>query len=233
MAMMVESDRPPARSLPEALARTLRHEVGDLLQTVYAAVAILQKRLPSTATVEQRILADLRSRAEGCKGLLDQVSDLVGPLSLSIEQVDLAQLATVLVASAAPRYPKLEIRTAASTPVLVPADEKRISQVGELLLDQACEAACHQVCFRTLVRSAEGEAEWTITDDRPPVPHEELAKLFTPFEGVRHGPSGIRLALAQRLVLVHGGRIAAENTPGGGFCVRVRLPNQAPAPSRS
>src|SRR5262249_54470163 len=115
MPTRVESDRPAARSLPEALARTLRHEVGDLLHTVYAEVAILQKRLPGHAAVEQRILADLRSRAEACKGLLDQVNDLVSPVvSLSIEQVDLAQTAAVLVAAAAPRYPKLEVRAVAS-----------------------------------------------------------------------------------------------------------------------
>jgi signal transduction histidine kinase len=233
MATMVESDRRSAQSLPEALARTLRHEVGDLLQTIYAAVAILQKRLPSNATVEQRILADLRSRAEECKGLLDDVSDLVGPLSLSIEQVDLVRLAAVLVAAAASRYPKLEIHAAASAPVLVPADEKRISQIGDLLLAQACEAACHQVWFRTRIGAAHGEVEWTVTDDRPSVTTEELAEVLTPFEAVRHGSSGIRLALARRLVLVHGGRIAAEKCPGGEFCIRVWLPTQVSASNHS
>src|SRR5579859_1789913 len=86
---------------PEILARTLRHEVGDLLQTVYAAVAILRRRLAPEATLERRVLADLRSRAEGCKRLLDVMSDLVGSIELSIEQVDLAQLADSLVAWAA------------------------------------------------------------------------------------------------------------------------------------
>src|SRR5437588_2694557 len=93
----------PPRSLPEAIARTLRHEVGDLLQTIYAAVAILQKRLPAEATLERRVLADLRGRAVECKGLLDKVSDLVSPITLSVEPVELAQLAGNLVAAIAPR----------------------------------------------------------------------------------------------------------------------------------
>lgn len=228
MASMVESDRPPVRSLPEAVARTLRHEVGDLLQTIYAAVAILQRRLSPEAVIEQRILADLRNRAEGCKRLLDNVNDLVSPLSLAIEQVDLAQLTAALVAAVTPRYPKLEIRTASSSPVLLPADEKRISQVGELLLTQACEAASRQVWLRTECAVADGEVEWSVTDDRPRMSTDELAEVFRPFETIRHGNSGIKYALAQRLVQLHGGRIAAEHGPEGGLCVRVRLPAEVP-----
>src|SRR5690349_2735471 len=105
MGPTAESGQTSARSLPEALARTLRHEVGDLLQTIYAAVAILQKRLPAEATVERRVLGDLRGRAEGCKRLLDNVSDLVSPLTLSIEDVDLTQVAAALVTAVRPRYP--------------------------------------------------------------------------------------------------------------------------------
>src|SRR5438552_1330403 len=163
MATMGEFGETWARNLPEAVARTLRHEVGDLLQTIYAAVAILQKRLPPDATVERRVLADLRSRGEGCKRLLDNVSDLVGSVSLSLEQVDLAQITTNLVAVITPRYPNLEIRAAPSPPVLVPADEKRIAQVGEILLTQACESARHRVCFSTQVANGDAAAEWSVT----------------------------------------------------------------------
>jgi signal transduction histidine kinase len=227
MDIMVESPQNSGRSLPEALTRTLRHEVGDLLQTIYAAVAILQKRLPAEATLERRVLGDLRSRAEGCKRLLDNVTDLVSPLTLSLEEVDLAQLAAMLVAAVAPRFPKLELRAAPSPAVRVPADEKRLAQIGQVLLTQACEAARHQVCFRTQ-RTADGEAEWSVTDDRPGFATQELEELFSPFEMIHHGNSRLGLALAQRLVLLHGGRIAADNMPEGGFCIRVTLPTQSP-----
>ena len=39
--------------LQEILVRTLRHEVGDLLQTVYSTVAILQDRIPPQQALEQ------------------------------------------------------------------------------------------------------------------------------------------------------------------------------------
>jgi signal transduction histidine kinase len=231
MATLDESGSRPNRSLPEVLVRTVRHEVGDHLQTIYAAVAILQKRLPPEATVERRVLADLRSRAEGCKRLLDHVSDLVSPLSLSFEPVDLAQLAGNLAAATAPRYPNLEVRALPSPPVTVLADEKRLAQVGEILLTHACEAARHQVTFRTHGGFDSEEAEWTVTDDGPGIAPQELAGLFTPFDSNRFGYSGIGLALAHRLVLLHGGRTAAENLPEGGSCIRAWLPTKPPASS--
>jgi signal transduction histidine kinase len=199
------------------------------LQTVYAAVAILQKRLPAEAAIERRVLGDLRSRAEECKRLLDSVSDLVSRLTLAIEEVDLAQIAAALVAAVAPRYPTLEIRATPSPPVLVPADEKRIAQTGEILLTQACQAARHRVWFRTQ-EATDGEAQWCVMDDRPGVATEELEELFSPFEMIYHGNSRLGLALAQRLVLLHGGRIAADNVPEGGFRIRVWLPRTVRSP---
>src|SRR5438046_9166597 len=105
---------PSSGVLPEALARTLRHEVGDLLQTIYAAVAILQRRLSPEATLERRVLGDLRSRAEGCKRLLDNVSDLVGTVNLVVEPIDLAEVTASLVAVAWHRYAQLAIQADAT-----------------------------------------------------------------------------------------------------------------------
>jgi signal transduction histidine kinase len=232
MATIGEYGRPAAQSLPEALARTLRHEVGDLLQTIYAAVAILQKRLPAEATLERQLLADLRGRAVACKRLLDNVSDLVSPVSLSIEQVEPAQLAEVLVATVAPRYPKLEVRADASERVCLPADEKRLSQVGEMLLAEACEAALSRVCFQTRPDHDGGGVEWIVMDDRPAVEAEAQEDFFSPFTMAGPAKSGIRLALAKRLVQLHGGRITAASMPEGGFCVRAWLPVKAPASNR-
>src|SRR5207248_589699 len=75
--------------------RTLRHEVGDLLQAVYSTVAILQDRLAAGSDLERRLLGDLKARAEGCRQELDAIVDLVCPLTLSLTPVDLGQLASV------------------------------------------------------------------------------------------------------------------------------------------
>jgi signal transduction histidine kinase len=208
----------------------LRHEVGDLLQTVYATAAILQERLPPEWELERRIVADLRSRGEACRNLLDIVHDLVCPLLLTAEPVDLADLASTLVAAVSARNPKLEVRAEAEKTPAVVGDSKRIAQVGNLLLANACQNARRQILFRTAPGPGPGEGEWTVTDDGPGTPADQLERLFVPFATTRPGPPTLGLALAHRLVTLHGGRITAENLPGGGFRVRVIF---APAPPKT
>lgn len=68
-----------------------------------------------------------------------------------------------------------------------------------------------------------------VMDDGPGVAQEDLGKIFQPFY---RGSStekdveghGLGLAIAQQVVQQHGGRIAAANRPGGGFCVELALP---------
>jgi two-component system NtrC family sensor kinase len=216
-------------SLPEAVARTIRHEVGDLLQTVYATAAILQERLPPEADLERRVVADMRGRATLCKNLLDTVHDLVCPVVLNPEPVDLADLARTLTMTIAARHPELEVEAVAAPTLTVLGDVRRLAQVGNLLLAHACATARRQVRFRTGPGQQPGEAEWSVTDDGPGLPAEQLEKVFVPFHLSRHAPTTLGLALAHKLVLLHGGRIDAENLPEGGFCVRVMLPPEPPA----
>jgi signal transduction histidine kinase len=70
----------------------------------------------------------------------------------------------------------------------------------------------------------------TITDDGPGIPEEELARIFDRFyrgQGPRPGDSGgagLGLAIAQRLVDLHGGSMSAENVEGAGARFTIILP---------
>jgi signal transduction histidine kinase len=215
------------RSMPELLARTIRHEVGDMLQTVYATVAILQKRLPADWHLEQKILADMRSRAEGCKHLLDAIHDFACPISLSLERVDLADLTSMAVRVASARFPQLEIVAEANNKPVLQGDSRRLMEIGSLLLTNAGEAAQRRITVHAGHRPVTEEVEWTITDDGPGVAPEQQNRLFHPFFTTRHAHAGLGLALAQKLVQLHGGTITAANVPHGGFRVQMLFPPAA------
>lgn len=210
-----------SRPLPEALVRGLRHEVGDLLQSVYAVVALLQRRLPAD-TPEQRLLADLRARAERCRNQLDAAHDFICPLRVTPEDVDLAGLAKEVAAEVVRRYPHLHIHTEADRPALVSGDRNRLAHLGHLLLQNACEAARDEVQWQTV--AGPGTVEWHLSDNGPGVEPESLRYIFDPFFTTRPGRLGLGLPLARKLAELHGGQITAENRPGSGFVVRVVLP---------
>src|SRR5436190_23729607 len=80
---------PPSADLSHRMARLIRHEVGDLLQSVYSTVAVLLERLPPELSLERRLAADLKNRAELCRTELDAVVDLATPAEPAEGRADL------------------------------------------------------------------------------------------------------------------------------------------------
>jgi two-component system sensor kinase FixL len=110
---------------------------------------------------------------------------------------------------------------------MVSADPDRMAQVGKSLLANACQAARRQVTFETGTDPLSGNIQWGIRDDGPGISPEVSARLFRPFFSTRPGHIGLGLALAQKLVLLHGGRISLSNQSDGGCRCQVWLPAEA------
>lgn len=74
------------------------------------------------------------------------------------------------------------------------------------------------------------EAVLRVSDAGPGVPADALAKLFEPFyrlddaRGRLTGGVGLGLAITERAVRFHGGKVAAFNRAQGGLMVEIRLP---------
>lgn len=74
------------------------------------------------------------------------------------------------------------------------------------------------------------EAVLRVSDSGPGVPQDALGKLFEPFyrlddaRGRQTGGVGLGLAITERAVRFHGGRVSAYNRAEGGLMVEIRLP---------
>lgn len=74
------------------------------------------------------------------------------------------------------------------------------------------------------------EAVLTVSDSGSGVPPDALEKLFEPFyrlddaRGRQTGGVGLGLAITERAVRFHGGRVSARNRAEGGLQVEIRLP---------
>jgi signal transduction histidine kinase len=225
MELTAQPTLAPSARLVETVTRTLRHEVGDLLQTVYSAVAILQERIPVAQSLERRLLTDLRARAETCKHELDAVHDLVCPLPLTVAPLDLADLAGGLAETFRRRFASLVVRFESAGPRPARGDARKLAQVGSLLLLAACQAAQHEVVVR--LAPVAGGVEWTIRHDGPAACDEQRSWLTAPFTTTHHALFGLGVALAARLAAAVGGSVHIDNPPAGGSQVRLVLPQAA------
>jgi two-component system sensor histidine kinase CpxA len=92
------------------------------------------------------------------------------------------------------------------------------------------EGSSVEIALASEERSGGPEAVLRVSDSGPGVPEDSLAKLFEPFyrlddaRGRLTGGVGLGLAITERAVRFHGGKVSAFNRTEGGLMVEIRLP---------
>jgi len=216
---------------PAQLIGMMRHEVGDLLQTVYCTVAVLQRRLPEDWKVERRFLTDLRRRAESCRDMVDVVRDFVNPFTISHERVNLALVVEEIARRTAADFPHLSVHVWPLAPTYIRGDFNRLEQLARCLLAHACEAAKSRIETGLCKSSELHYVDWIVRDDGAKILPDRLERIFSPSYETRQGRTGIGLALGRKIAQMHGGHISARNPPDGGPEICVRLPIEIPSTS--
>jgi two-component system sensor kinase FixL len=106
------------------------------------------------------------------------------------------------------------------------ADRIQVQQVLLNLIRNACEACeqaeCPEVQIATAQRS--GWLEVRVRDIGEGISREALPTLFEPFISTKPGGMGLGLSISRTIVESQGGRIWAENEPGGGAVFCFTLP---------
>ena len=65
---------------------------------------------------------------------------------------------------------------------------------------------------------------FTVQDNGPGVPKEDLPRIFEPFYSTKAKGTGLGLAIAKDVVRAHGGTISVVNREDGGACFTISLP---------
>jgi len=92
------------------------------------------------------------------------------------------------------------------------------------------EGSSVDIALASEERGGGSEAVLKVSDSGPGVPEDALGKLFEPFyrlddaRGRLTGGVGLGLAITERAVRFHGGKVSAFNRPEGGLMVEIRLP---------
>lgn len=98
--------------------------------------------------------------------------------------------------------------------------------LGNLISNSINHAGVERLELTLECSQAEGRLWLSLRDNGQGVPPELLGKIFEPLYTSDKGRkvSGLGLSICQSIVKAHGGRLHAENLPGGGLRVTASLP---------
>jgi len=232
-----EALRDADRRKDELLA-TLAHELRNPLAPIRTGLEVLQLAGADPATAAP-VIAMMKRQLHHLVRLVDDLLDIArithGKIALRKEPVDLAETVAAALESAGLGAADGGRRLTTSlpdTPLLVEGDPVRLAQVIGNLLSNAVKFTREDGEIRLCVARESGpDADWariSVRDDGEgiaPGLTERIFDMFSQANPHRGGGLGIGLALAHRLVELHGGRIEAHSAgPGQGSEFIVRLP---------
>jgi signal transduction histidine kinase len=226
------------------LAGGVAHELRNSLATLRGYLTLIERRPEEEQLADY--LSEIRREADHLGRVLEDFLAFARPGSARSEVLPLGLL--VERAAGDPLLAGVEVLVrdadaSLATPVRV--DPQLLERALRNLLHNAAhaerEAGRSGPIELTVSRAASG-LEIAIEDRGKGIDREVRDRLFHPFVTGRKGGVGLGLALTQRIVVLHGGRVRLEDRPGGGARAVVTLPTdtivtdrtdspEAPAPA--
>lgn len=212
------------------LSAGLAHEIRNPLASIQGAAEVLQDDFPP-AHPKGRLLRILVDEAGRLNQVLTRFLDFARPRPGRRDVVDVAREAAeaVELARHRERAPRLRGPLAATEPPAgagwtVRGDRDQLRQLLLNVVLNAVEAAGADGVVTVTLAAAGAEIAVAVEDDGPGFAPEAIASLGEPFATTKPGGTGLGLAICLRIAEDHGGRLAAENRPGGGARVTLTLP---------
>jgi two-component system sensor histidine kinase MprB len=217
-----------SRDQQQQLVADASHELRTPLTSLRTNIEVLA-RAPNIAPDErERLLADVTAQLEEMGALVNDLVELAREEQTHVAQemtdVRLDELVTNAVERAR-RHAAALTFVAATQPTLVQGDRAMLERALANLLDNASKWS---PVAGTVEVTQIASGEVTVRDHGPGIPADARDRIFDRFyraPGARSMPgSGLGLAIVRRVVDAHHGSVVAEDAPGGGTIMRMRLP---------
>jgi len=203
-------------TMSAVLAHEIKNPLAALKGNAQLVVESLAEESRTRGQAERVVEAAVR-----LQGLVQNLLDFARGGPIDRAEADPAELLFLAAEDAAPGA-TLNLDEA---PASWSLDAIRIRQVLENLLRNAVQASNHEGVTASVGLSGDGrQLVYTVRDKGPGFPEGALESIFEPFFTTKTRGVGLGLAMARRVVAMHGGDITATNRPEGGAELRVSIP---------
>ncbi|MCP4675437.1 MAG: PAS domain-containing protein [Deltaproteobacteria bacterium] len=207
------------------LAASLAHEIRNPLGAISGSFQIL--RGSTTLSDEDNTLADIISRElDRLARLINEMLEYARPKQTTVSNVNIGKLVEEVVGVflKGQETAGREVRTNIDGEIdPAEVDQGQVKQVLWNLLRNAVQATESGDLIEVVVRENRPFIIVEVYDTGKGIAAEEHDKIFDPFYSTRERGLGLGLALCQRIVDAHEGKLEAESREEGGSVFRVSL----------
>ncbi|HVY49881.1 MAG TPA: HAMP domain-containing sensor histidine kinase, partial [Minicystis sp.] len=213
----------------------LSHELRTPLNAILGFAHVLESEVDGPLSEDAReYVRIITTSGEHLRGLIDDVLDLsaleTGQLKLAKRAVDVRDLADQVMreASAIVRDKPVALLASGERGLLAHADPSRVRQVLTNLVSNAIKATS-KGSVSVHVEPRGSFVAFLVEDTGAGIPRHEIQAIFEEYRQSgdarsRRGGVGLGLAIARRLVRMHGGTIDVKSELGKGSTFVVCLP---------
>jgi PAS domain S-box-containing protein len=209
----------------------LAHQLRNSLAAISGFSQLLQKKVGRDSDLSE-IAASIRTEAASSEAMVSRFLTFARPLSLMEEVFDPETLLRQCVDKVRVEGTNITIQNDKHLPNVsgsLVGDPLLLKEGITNLIDNAVEAAGTGGQVDIVVSCSDAGAHISISDDGPGIPENLRDKLFTPFVSSKPSGTGLGLALARKIIHLHGGTIALEQRHPHGTTCRIWLPGRAAA----
>jgi two-component system, OmpR family, sensor histidine kinase KdpD len=219
--------------LRNSLLSSVSHDLRTPLATVTGAVStILEDEGHLDKRTRQDLLESVRDEAERLNRLVQNLLEMTrlesGALQLRREWHPPEEVIGAALSRLGKRLAGRRVTTRVPPDLpLVAIDDVLIEQVLVNLLDNSLKYSPAGAPIEIIATAGDRNVTVEIADHGPGLPpgkEEKVFEKFYRFDAVAGRGAGLGLAIARGIVQAHGGRIWAQNLPGGGVAFLFTLP---------
>jgi two-component system, OmpR family, sensor histidine kinase KdpD len=215
-----------------ALLAAVGHDLRTPLAGIKAAVSSLRQHDIAWSDVDRdELLATIEQSADRLDAVVANLLDAsrldAGALTAQPRPVALDAVVAAAVLAVPSAAGRVEIDIADDLP-LVQADPGLLERILANLIDNALRHAGDDGPVQITAAAGAESAKLAVIDHGPGVSPDQRERMFRPFQRLDdHGPGagvGLGLSVARRFAEAMDGALAADESPGGGLTMRLRLP---------
>ena len=220
------------------LTASMAHELNQPLTAILSNAQAAQRLLSGGHADEvelKEILSDIVEDDKRAGEIIRRLRSLLKKDEIQRAPLDvnevIEEVARLVQSDALIRNVPIAVELSEGLPS-VSADRVQLQQVVLNLIMNGLEAMSgsglvDRGLLITSRRQDDGAVRVSVRDHGKGIPEDALPRIFAPFLTTKSSGLGMGLSIARSIVEAHGGRLSAENDPGGGAIFAFTLPVNA------